>query len=113
MSVYIKLSTSKYPLYEGDIRLEHPEITEDQTGETFICPDTYALVQYTERPTFDPETHITYQIQPTNIDGVWREVWETRLLTEEEINFRKEHFKPIGVKKEDLEKPGSAPDVVG
>ena len=32
MTAYIKLATREFPLHQGDIRLEHPEI-----GEEFIC----------------------------------------------------------------------------
>jgi hypothetical protein len=48
---YIKIATLEYPRHEGDIRLEHPEILESQTGATFPCPPTYAKVVETFPPT--------------------------------------------------------------
>lgn len=66
---YIKLATLEYPLHEGNIRLEHPEILESQTGDTFPCPPTYAKVEQTEPP-------IDY---PTPSQA---------------LNFNAEHFKP-------------------
>lgn len=88
MSAYIKLSTLEYPRHEGDIRLEHPEILESQTGDTFPCPDTYALVVTTERPTINPETQLAYEMQPTQVNGIWTMVWAVRDLTSEELQAR-------------------------
>ena len=84
MTTYIKLATLEYPRYEGDIRLEYPEITEDQTGETFPCPPTYAKVAWVEMPTFNANSQRPYEEPPTQIDGVWTVVWGVRELTEEE-----------------------------
>jgi hypothetical protein len=116
MTAYMKLSTSEYPLHEGDIRLEYPEITEDQTGETFPCPDTYVPVVYVEPPQYDVATQIVREISPTNIDGIWYTAWEIHTLTEEELAYIEQYIemkKPIGLRKKSLEQPGSAPDVIG
>lgn len=48
---YINLLTLEFPRYEGDIRLDHPEI-----GEVFVCPETYAPVTVSEEPSFDVYT---------------------------------------------------------
>jgi hypothetical protein len=87
MSSYIKLSTLEYPRHEGNIRQEYPEITEDQTGPTFPCPDTYALVQETPEPEIT-DTQVTNEEAPVCINGVWRRVWSVRDLTAEEIAIR-------------------------
>lgn len=111
MTAYIKLETLEYPRYEGDIRLEHPEITEDQTGDTFPCPDTYARVSERAPPEFDSATQTIYQIQPIFEDGVWHTVWEVHTFTPEEL-AEIEKNKPKQ-KQQDLSLPGSAPDVIG
>ena len=88
MSAYIKLSTLEYPRHEGDIRLEHQEIREDQTGATFPCPDTYALVTQTDRPNFDSATQAVYELAPVQNNGTWTTVWAIRALTDEELEAR-------------------------
>lgn len=107
MNAYIKLSTLEYPRYEGDIRLEYPEILESQTGETFVCPDTYEVVEATERPTYDGKTQIAYELPPQKIDGVWKMVWDVRNYTEDELlDFSMARVDTINAE-------GSAPDVIG
>lgn len=88
MSTYIKLSTLEYPRHEGDIRLEHPEIREDQTWPNFPCPDTYALVEWIDPPTIDGTTQIVELQQPIQENGVWKMVWAVRDLTAEELQAR-------------------------
>lgn len=87
MSSYIKLSTLEYPRHEGDIRIEHPEITQDQTGDTFPCPDTYALVVETSQPEVT-DSQTVLEMQPQQIDGVWQRVWLVHNMTAEEIAAR-------------------------
>lgn len=87
MSSYIKLSTLEYPRHEGDIRREHPEISEDQTGPTFPCPDTYAPVVETPIPETS-DTQTAYEVSPEQINGVWTRVWVVRDLTTEELDYR-------------------------
>tara|TARA_R110000868_G_scaffold308447_3_gene569953 strand:+ start:1674 stop:1979 length:306 start_codon:yes stop_codon:yes gene_type:complete len=93
MSAYIKLSTLEYPRHEGDIRLEHPEILESQTGDTFPCPDTYQLVQWVDAPTIT-EHQQAYEIAPIQQDGVWIMRWEVRDLTAAEI----EHLQTVNIR---------------
>lgn len=94
MSNYIKLSTLEYPRHEGDIRLEHPEITEDQTGDTFPCPDTYALVQETSMPSFNPDIQTCFGGAPIQENGVWKMTWIVRNLTPEEIQAKADWLAP-------------------
>lgn len=104
MSVYIKLSTLEYPRHEGDIRLEHPEITQDQTGDTFPCPDTYAPVEATAPPSFVEVIQKVIEGLPECVDGVWRTTWEVVDATPEDIAAD-----PIN----ELDQiAGSAPDVI-
>lgn len=95
MSAYIKLATLEYPRHEGDIRREHPEITEDQTGPDFPCPATYALVEETPYPEFIPHLQVAYQINPVQTNGAWKQVWEVRDLTAEEIANREEEIRKL------------------
>jgi hypothetical protein len=85
MSVYIKLSTLEYPCYEGNIRLEHPEITEDQTYPNFPCPPTYAEVIQPELPIYDGVKQYLTQTKPANNNGVWSVEWVINNHTDEEI----------------------------
>jgi hypothetical protein len=120
--IYLKLSTMEYPRFEGDIRLEYPEIAEDQTGDSFPCPDTYVKVQFASPPKFDVEQHqYLKELPPQQIDGVWTQIFQINVYTEEELlqiaEYEKEakkmqnEFAPKHVK--DLNNPGSAPNVIG
>jgi hypothetical protein len=108
MSAYIKLTTMEYPRHEGDIRLEHPEITENQTGDTFPIPQTYALVNWVDPPIYNPETQIVWETTPINANGSWQMVWEIRDLTADEIIKRQD----LILGRSPLAKSGSPPDVI-
>lgn len=83
--MYIKLSTLEFPRYEGDIRLEHPEIPVDLTGPTFPCPETYAPVTVMQPPPFDYETQVCETSQPVQDEnGNWKMNWIITELTEEQ-----------------------------
>ena len=86
MSTYLKLSTMEYPRFEGDIRLDYPEITEDQTGETFPCPPDYVVVKEVPPPTFDANTQCAIQSMPIIIGGAWTMVWNVIDWSQEDIN---------------------------
>lgn len=86
MSTYLKLSTMEYPRFEGDIRLDYPEITEDQTGDTFPCPADYVVVTEVPCPAFDGATQAAIQLMPQQIDGVWTMVWEIKNYTQDQID---------------------------
>lgn len=88
MSAYIKLSTLEYPRHEGDIRIEHPEIREDQTWPNFPCPDTYALVTPVQIPSYNEETQCAEEIAPVQIEGMWTQQFLVRDLTTEELEAR-------------------------
>ena len=117
MSAYINKETLAYPLHEGDIRLEYPNI-----GEEFILPEKYALVKDTPQPTID-QTKNEYIVEkpPIFSDDGWVKQWEVRTLTEEEITKLKEFMDRIRKEKNggDIpnnlsnDVPGSAPDVIG
>ena len=94
MTAYIKLSTNEYPRHEGDIRLEHPEILESQTGDNFPCPETYAKVQWVDCPVINMDAQMYYELPPVQINGVWTMVWGVRDLTDAEKEERQ--VKPSG-----------------
>jgi len=112
----------EYPRFEGDIRLEYPNITECQTGDSFPCPDTYVKVQSVEMPEFDvKQNQYIKELPPQQINGVWTQVFEIKVLSVEELAqievYKKETkrmqdllFPEIS---KDLNKSGSAPNVVG
>ena len=83
--IFLKLSTMEYPRYEGDIRIEHPEITEDQTGDTFPMVDDYAVVEQIPTPTYDPKTQYIAQGTPVQVDGTWQSVWVVSDYTTEQL----------------------------
>ena len=88
--MYIKLSTLEFPRYEGDIRLDHRDILESQTGDTFPCPSTYAPVAYVEAPEIDYQTQMTEMIAPIQDEsGNWKMAWTIRDLTSEVIESTK------------------------
>jgi hypothetical protein len=109
MSAYIKLATGEYPRFEGDIRLEYPEITEDQTWPNFPCPDTYAPVQWVDEPVVDPATQTYAEGPPELVDGTWYMTWVVRNWTQEELDQIAANIAAAG----DVNGPGTAPDVVG
>lgn len=80
---YIKLSTLEFPLYQGDIRLEHPEI-----GEEFVCPSTYAPVTVSSYPTIDSNTQKTQLGTPYQSNGQWLVDFSVVELTDEEKAIR-------------------------
>ena len=114
---YLKLSTMEYPLFEGDIRLEHPEISEFQTGDTFPCPENFVKVKEIEHPNFDAsQNQYVKEQMPQQIDGVWTQVFSVETYTAEELK-QIEEFKKMQRAKSmpsipDTSGSGSAPNVV-
>ncbi len=90
MTIFVNIST-KQLCHEGDIRLEYPEIAEAQTGDTFPCPATHALVEVDARPECGEDE--TAELNPPEcVGGVWRLSWRKRALTPEE-EVRLAHFR--------------------
>lgn len=75
MHVYINLTTKEYPVYEGDIRIDHPNIPEDITGDAFPCPDGFAKVKWVEPPAYDEIEERLVQLTPKCVNGVWNVRW--------------------------------------
>ena len=120
---YIRLSDGMFPLYEGDIRLEHPEITENQTGDTFPCPSGYALVEIDPEPTHNPMEQTIQLLPPLCTNGVWRCEWSpvTELSSEAKAAKEAERATYIASLKtpqsttlyQNLDAPGDVPNVIG
>jgi hypothetical protein len=114
MSAYIKLQTLEYPRYEGDIRLEYPNILESQTGSSFPCPEAYAVVQPVDRPEINIDTQVAYELPPINNNGTWVMVWAVRNLTQEELTFIEEQKKNQDPRYSlNLAQQGNQPNVIG
>jgi hypothetical protein len=78
---YIHIESGKYPLYEGDIRLDYPDM-----GEEFVLPEGYAEVQDTpesEKPAVVAGETVRQQNAPQLVDGSWVQSWEVIPIPEE------------------------------
>jgi hypothetical protein len=83
--VYIDLDTGAFPLYQGDIRWQNPEIPELLTGDAFPCPPRYARVVFDPQPPYDADTEQTTWALPPVFDGAqWHVSYMVVPLTEEE-----------------------------
>ena len=120
---YIRLLDGIFPLYEGDIRLSHPEIGEDQTYPNFPCPPEYALVEIDPEPNFNPMTHVTKLSPPRCVNGVWRCEWSPVMELPPEAKAAKEAERATYIASlkttqsstlyQNLDAPGSTPNVIG
>ena len=81
MSLYINTETNTYPLYEGDIRLLHPEI-----GDQFVLPVGYAVVEEGIIPEAGINKKFEEELPVPTESGIYQRVFVERDLTEEEIN---------------------------
>lgn len=79
MTAYVKLSTMEFPRYEGDIRLEHPEIP----ANAFVCPSTYAPVVIEETPAYDWSRYRVAGNILNNRDGVWYAGWNVEPIPDD------------------------------
>lgn len=82
------MQTYDFHVYEGDIRLLHPEIPEGLTGDNFPVPSGFARVMPTDPPDIDLNLKIWVETMPKCIDGVWHRDFDVRDLTPEELTFR-------------------------
>jgi len=89
---YINLLTLEFPRYEGDIRLDHPEI-----GEEFICPSTYAPVTVSPEPVIDTQNQKLQFGSPYENNGQWIVDLVIVDLTDEEKAIR--NTKPSEIEK--------------
>lgn len=111
---YINTATLQYPLFQGDIRLEFPNM-----GDEFVLPNGYAEIIAIPWPeNYDRTLFRVAELAPENVDGVWMQRFEVVAKTEIEIEnerisyaeFLAQHVVDVG---QDLNASGSAPNVIG
>lgn len=117
---YIRLSDGYFPMHEGDIRLAHPEIREDQTHPNFPCPEGYALVEMEPMPEFDIDTHTVDRLPPEKVNGKWRVRWSNIREHSPEVVEARQKIKEDFLKEmqgnsiyRNLDAPGGVPNVFG
>ncbi|WP_237426737.1 hypothetical protein [Delftia sp. CH05] len=80
--MYINIETGQYPLSVAQIQDLHP-LT--MMAHHLEC---YAPVELTGTPSYDAETHKPIEIEPIEIDGVWRQQWSVVPLNAVELAER-------------------------
>jgi hypothetical protein len=73
---------NEYPRYIGDLQLEHEDW---QEGD--VLPEGWSEVEMVEPPAYDYLTEIAFELPPVKKNGKFTQVWDKRLLTEEELSF--------------------------
>lgn len=77
--MYINIETGDYPLSVAEIQALHP-LT--MMAHHLEC---YALVEPSDTPPHDADTHKPVEVEPVQVEGVWRQQWSVVPLTEEEL----------------------------
>ncbi|KFJ08877.1 hypothetical protein DR66_5951 [Delftia acidovorans] len=77
--MYINIETGQYPLSVAQIQELHPMTMMAQHLECYV------LVEPSETPAYDADTHKPAEIDPVEIDGVWRQQWSVVPLSDEEL----------------------------
>ncbi len=80
--MYLDKETGEYPLSIADIYAAHPRTI---AAEYLEC---YALVERTPAPGHNADTHKPVEIEPVEIDGVWRQPWSVVPLNAVELAER-------------------------
>lgn len=78
--MYIDTNSNTYPLYPGDIMLVSPSWS---LGDPL--PSGWFEVQPVDPPSIS-STEMYYEEAPSLVDGVYTQVWNTRSLTQEELD---------------------------
>lgn len=76
----------QYPRYIGDILIDYPDF------DGINLPEGWKSVEEVDRPTVSTD-EIVYEESPVLVDGVYKQSWATRPVTEEEIEKRNNHPK--------------------
>jgi hypothetical protein len=74
----------EYPLYEGDIRLAHPNVS---FPAEFVAPDGYAIVRPSDYPEIDHTKNVV-EGQPVKSGSNWVQNWVVSNASAEEIAER-------------------------
>jgi hypothetical protein len=75
-------ANNEYPRYIGDLQLEHEDW---QEGD--VLPTGWFEVEETEPPICDFEIETLVQLPPVKKNGKFVQVWDKRLLTQEELDY--------------------------
>jgi hypothetical protein len=77
--MYIDKETGDYPLNISQIQERHPL--------TMMAHNLmrYALVEPSDTPAYDADTQKPVEVEPAEIDGVWRQQWSVVPLSAEEL----------------------------
>lgn len=87
MANYINTTTGEYPVFDGNIRRQNPNVSFGDTIPESMLPGLgYAKVESTELPAGDVVT----EGKPVLVDGTYFQTWEVREFTpdEKEDNLR-------------------------
>jgi hypothetical protein len=79
MEYRIDKETGEYPLSVSEIWRRHPNTMMAHHLER------YSLIELAEMPAYDEATHKPVEIEPVEIDGVWRQQWSVVPLNAEEL----------------------------
>lgn len=80
--MYVNKQTKEYPLYEGDIKLLYPSWNSELT-----LPEEFEEIEILEEPVAQNPNEIVYS-EIKEIDGKYKLVWNSKILSEEEIEYR-------------------------
>ncbi|WP_343739673.1 hypothetical protein [Delftia tsuruhatensis] len=79
MEYRIDKETGEYPLSVSEIWRRHPNTMMAHHLER------YAIIEPAEMPTYDAATEKLIEIEPIEVDGVWRQQWSVVPLNAEEL----------------------------
>ena len=79
MDYRIDKETGEYPLSVSEIWRRHPNTMMAHHLER------YAIIEPAEMPTYDAATEKLIEIEPIEVDGVWRQQWSVVPLSAEEL----------------------------
>lgn len=70
--MFINEVTLEYPLTERQVREAFPDKTLPQV---FVCPEGFAEVSATEKPSYNPVSHSLAEGVPELVGGQWQQTW--------------------------------------
>jgi hypothetical protein len=77
--MYINIETGDYPLSVAEIQQQHPMT---MMAHHLEC---YAHVEPSDMPAYNADTQKPVEIEPVEIEGVWRQQWSVVPLSAEEL----------------------------
>lgn len=106
---YIKNGDTSVIYYEGNIRLDNPHITEDQTGDSFPYVEGYEPIYQEIVPPYAEDE--TFDLLPiVKEDDKWVMKYAIRKLNAEELK-QMEDFK-LSLQPKENQKAGSKPNAL-